>query len=72
MYVIVHKHVTQLYNVVIGLVLDGHIDLPWVSCYMQKYVPFIMYYGRALMLFTCKLHWLQTFEHMSTLLAINA
>ena len=28
---------------------------------MQKYVPFIMYYGSALLLFTRKVHCLQTF-----------
>ena len=39
---------------------------------MQKYLPFIMYYGSALLLFTRKLHCLQTFEHMSALLAIKA
>ena len=40
-----------------------------VSCYMQH---FIMYYGSALLLFIHKLHCLQTFEHMSPLLAIKA
>ena len=38
---------------------------------MQKYLPFIMYYGSALLLFTRKVHCLQTLEHMSALLAIN-
>ena len=28
---------------------------------MQKYLPFIMYYGSALLLFICKVHCLQTF-----------
>ena len=37
-----------------------------------KVSPFIMYYGSALLLFTRKLHCLQTFEHMSALLAIKA
>ena len=27
---------------------------------MQKYLPFIMYYGSALLLFICKVHCLQT------------
>ena len=36
---------------------------------MQKYLPFILYYGSALLLLTHKLHCLQTFEHMSALLA---
>ena len=31
---------------------------------MQKYLPFIMYYGSALLLFTRKVHCLQTFEHI--------
>ena len=35
-------------------------------------LPFIMYYGKALLLFIHKLHCLQTFEHMSALLAIKA
>ena len=39
---------------------------------MQKYLPFIMYYGSALLLFIHKRHCLQTFEHMSALLAIKA
>ena len=42
------------------------------SCYMQKYLPFKMYCGSALLLFTRKLHYLQTFEHMSAHLAIKA
>ena len=33
---------------------------------MQKYLPFIMYYGSALLLFTRKVHCLQTFEHKCT------
>ena len=37
-----------------------------------KYFPFIMYYESALLLFIRKLHCLQTFEHMSALLAIKA
>ena len=37
-----------------------------------KYLPFIMYYVSALLLLTRKLHCLQTFEHMSALLAIKA
>ena len=28
---------------------------------MQMYLPFIMYYGSALLLFTCEVHCLQTF-----------
>ena len=38
---------------------------------ISKSISFIIYYGSAL-LFTCKLHCLQTFEHMSALLAIKA
>ena len=34
-----------------------------------KVSPYIMYYGSALLLFTHKLHFLQTFEQMSALLA---
>ena len=39
---------------------------------MQKYLPFIMYYRSALLLFTRKVHCLQTFEHKSALLAIKS
>ena len=38
----------------------------------EKYFPFIMYYGSALLLFIRKIHCLQAFEHMSALLAIKA
>ena len=38
---------------------------------MQKYVPFIMYYGSTSLLFTHKLHCLETFEHMNALFAIK-
>ena len=38
---------------------DGHIYYEYLV--MQKYLPFIMYYGSALLLFTCKVHCLQTF-----------
>ena len=38
----------------------------------KSILPFIMYYGSALLLFTRKLHGLQTFEHISALLAIKA
>ena len=31
---------------------------------MQTYLPFIMYYGNALLLFTGKLHCLQTFDRL--------
>ena len=75
MYVVVYKHVTQLCcsdGVSTWAKFDDHNYLPWVSCYMQKYLPFIMYYGSALLLFIRKLHYLQTFEHMSALLAIKA
>ena len=46
--------------------------LPRVSCYMQKYLPFIMDYGSALLFFACKLHYLQTFEHMIALWAVKS
>ena len=36
---------------------------------MQKYIPFIMYYGSALLLFTPKVH---SFEHMTAVWAIKA
>ena len=39
------------------------ISTTGILCYMQKYLPFIMYYGSALLLFTRKVHCLQTFEH---------
>ena len=39
---------------------------------MQNNVPFIMYYGSVLVLFTRKVHCLKIFEHMSLLLAIKA
>ena len=37
-----------------------------------KVSPFIMYYGSALLLFTPKVHCLQTFEHRIALWAIKA
>ena len=37
-----------------------------------KVSPSIMYYGSALLLFTPKIHCLQTFEHRTALLAIKA
>ena len=43
---------------VMGLVLGQ--SLIRVSCYMQKYLPFIMYYGSALLLLTRKVHCLKT------------
>ena len=63
-----------VYVVVMGLVLGQSLMVisTTVSCYMQKYLPFIMYYGSALLLFICKIHCLQTFEHMSALWAIKA
>ena len=48
-----------------------YIQSTTVLCDMQKYLPFIIYYGSALLLFIRKLH-LQTFEHMSALWAIKA
>ena len=49
---------------------DGHI---YHGCpvIMQKYLPFIMYLGSALLLFTRKVHCLQTFEQMSAHWAIK-
>ena len=49
---------------VMGLVLGQSlmvISTMVISCYMQKYLSFIMYYGSVLLLFTHKLHGLQTF-----------
>ena len=47
---------------------DGHIYRRYPVIIMQKYLPFIMYYGSALLLFIHKVHCLQTFEHLSALL----
>ena len=44
---------------VMGLFL-GQSLIQWVSCYMQKYLPFLMHYGSAFLLFTRKVHCLQT------------
>ena len=50
-----------VYVVVEGLVLGQSLMVisTMVSCCMQKYLPFIMYYGSALLLFTRKVHCLQ-------------
>ena len=63
MYVVVYKHVTQLYVLVMGLVLGQSLmDIPTMGILLYaKYLPFIMYYGSALLLFTRKVHCLQTF-----------
>ena len=52
-----------VYVAVMGLVLGQSLKVisTTVSCYMQKYLPFIMYYGSALLLFIRKIHCLQTF-----------
>ena len=65
---------SDVYVVVKGLALAkfcGHIYHGY-PVIMQKYFPFIMYYGSALLLFMCKIHCLQTIEHMSALWAIKA
>ena len=62
----------QTCNLVVYVVVMGLILMVISTMGMQKYLPFIMYYGSALLLFIHKLHCLQTFEHMSALLAIKA
>ena len=47
------------------------ISTTGIMLYYAKYLPFIIYYGSTLLLFTRKLHCLKTFEHMSALLAIK-
>ena len=47
---------------VMGLVLGQSLMVIRISYYMQKYLYFIMYYGSAFLLFTYKLHCLQTFD----------
>ena len=68
-------HIHSVLNVlVMGLVLGQSlmfISTMGILLY-KKYLPFIMYYGSALLLFTHKLHCLQTFEHISALWAIKA
>ena len=63
-----------VYVVVTGLVLGQSLMVISTtgSLLYAKYLPFIMYYGSALLLFIHKVHCLQTFEHMSALLAIKA
>ena len=63
-----------VYVVVMGLVLGQSlmvISTMGILLY-AKVSPLIMYYGSPLLLFICKLHCLQIFEHMSALWAINA
>ena len=38
---------------------------------MHKYLPFIMYYGSAFLLFTRKVHCLKTFWHVTALWVIT-
>ena len=38
---------------------DCHIYVSPLSCYMPKYLPFIMYYGSALLMFICEVHCLK-------------
>ena len=52
-------HILSVVNVlVMGLVLGQSLMVISTTgiCYMQKYLPFIMYYGNALLLFTRKVH----------------
>ena len=76
MYVVVYKHVTQMYVYVVmmGLVLGQSLMVISTTgiMFMQKSLPFIMYYGSAFLLFTRKVHCLQTLEHMNALRAIKA
>ena len=51
---------------VMGLVLGPSLSVisdMGILLYMWEYLPFIKYYGSALLLFACKLHCLQIFEH---------
>ena len=54
---------SDVYVVVMGLVLGQGLMVISTTgiMYMQKYLPFIMCYGSALLLFTRKVHRLQTF-----------
>ena len=60
-----------VYVLVMGLVLGQNLMVTSTTGILL-YIPFIMYYGSALLLFICKIHCLQTFEHMSALWAIKA
>ena len=51
-----------------GLMVISTMGIPLYT----KVSPFIMYYGSALLLFTPKVHCLQTFEHRTALWAIKA
>ena len=48
---------------VMGLVLGQSLMVISTTgtLFYAKYLSFIMYYGSALLLFTCKVHFLQTF-----------
>ena len=63
-----------VYVLVMWLVLGKSlmvISMTGIPLY-AKVSPFIMYFGSALLLFTPKVHCLQTFEHRTALLAIKA
>ena len=63
-----HIH-SVLKVLVMGLVLGMFISITGILLYSKVY---LLYNGSTLLLFTCKLHCLQTFEHMSALLAFKA
>ena len=52
---------------VMGLVLGPSLTIISIMSILlhENYLPFIMYYGSALFLFTRKVHCLQTFEPMN-------
>ena len=75
MYVVVYKHITQFYNVLVMWLVLGQslmvISTMGILLY-AKVSHFIMYYGSALLLFTHKVHCLQIIEHMTALWVIKA
>ena len=58
-------HIHLVVNVLVtGLVLGQSLMFIYtVGILLYANIPIIMYYGSALLLFTCKLHCLQTLEH---------
>ena len=58
MYVVVYKRASNGVSTLMAISTTG------ILLY-AKVCPFIMHYGSALLLFTRKLHCLQTYEHMS-------
>ena len=67
-------HIRSVVNMLVtGLVLgQSWMFISTMGIVLYANILFIMYHGSALLLFTRKLHCLQTFQHMSELWAIKA